>query len=92
VSAVHHERERENNGGELRSETAAIATFLLGCCGGAVLPLRTGEELACSGAARWVSGVVRSSLGERTEEWRGVLGFILAGVAHAELGAERKKG
>jgi hypothetical protein len=57
-----------------------------------VLPLRMGEELACSGAARWVSGVVRSSLGERTEDWRGVLGFILAGVAHAELGAERKKG
>jgi hypothetical protein len=75
------EREGEENGGEFQSETAAIATFLLGCCGSVELPLRTGEELARSRASRWASGVVLDGLSERTvERRRGLALYCQSGV------------
>jgi hypothetical protein len=71
---------------------AAIATFLLGGCGDAELPLRSGEELARSGAARWVSGVVLDGLSERTGKRKGVLGFMRPGWHMVDQEQERKKG
>jgi hypothetical protein len=71
---------------------AAIATFLLGGCGGAELPLRSGEELARSRAVRWVGGVVRSGLGERKGKGRGVLGFIWSGWCTVNRGQGGRNG
>jgi hypothetical protein len=86
------ERKRDENGGELWLETATISTFLLGGYGGAAIPLRSGEELARSGAARWVSGVVLDGLSERTGKRKGVLGFIRPGWCMVDQEQERKKG
>jgi hypothetical protein len=52
VSAAKQGRGRGENGRDSRSRTAAMATFLLGGREDAELPLRSGEELACSGSFR----------------------------------------